>query len=73
MSLESIYSLFHFVGDLTLSLSLLFMQDTSVLGQVSQLGTIRTEIIEIIFIRQLFTRRTELPLPVTELKGKVQE
>ena len=71
--MESISSLFHFVGDLTLSLSLLFMQDTSVLGQVSQLGTIRTEIIEIIFIRQLFTRRTELPLPVTELKEKVQE
>ena len=47
------------------------MQDTSVLGQVSLLGTISVEIIEIIFIRQLFTRRTELP--VREQKGKVQE
>ena len=36
LSLKSISSLFQFVGDLTLSLSLLFMQDTSGLGQVSQ-------------------------------------
>ena len=59
------------VGDLTLSLSLLFMQDTSLLGQVSQKGTINVEISKIIFIRPLFTLRIELG--VRSQKGKVQE
>ena len=34
--MKTISSLIQFVGDITLSLSLLFMQDTSVLGKVSQ-------------------------------------
>ena len=71
LSLKTISSLFQFAGDLTLSLSLLFMQDTSPLGQVSKQGAILVgKYSKCNHERQLFTLRIELRL--RSQKGKVQ-